>query len=79
MLMIERVARALSLHRDGAEIWWQDYVSDARAAILAMREPTEGMISDMQDTIRFISDGWFPADGVVTVWTDGIDAVLHDE
>ncbi|WP_018184696.1 hypothetical protein [Kaistia granuli] len=82
--MVGRAARAL-LIADGLEpeCWpyrAEKYLKLARAAIEAMREPTERMVSEMQDTIRFISDEWFPADGVKTAWSDGIDAALsHDE
>lgn len=37
--MIERVVRALRDRRDPA-CPWEDYVPDARAALLAEREPT---------------------------------------
>ena len=62
--MVERVARAISTERDGADLWWKDYVSEARAAILAMREPTPEMVSP-----GFFADAWRRA----------IDAVLRDE
>ena len=52
--MIERVARALAVRRAGAEVaavsefqagnLWCEAKADARAAIEAMREPTEAMI-----------------------------------
>lgn len=56
--MVERVARVLALRhaynlapsaRDGttpeqwAEAWWENFCDDARAAIEAMREPTQEM------------------------------------
>ena len=53
MSMIERVARAicwangmdpdLTLGGDGKNFLWREYVSQARAAIEAMREPTKAM------------------------------------
>jgi hypothetical protein len=41
--MIEKVARALSAAEDGNEENWRSFTPDARAAISAMREPTEAM------------------------------------
>lgn len=43
MEMVERVARALALHRHGVGGLWTHYTADARAAIAAMREPTAAM------------------------------------
>ncbi len=57
--MVERVARALCRHYgvDPDEVhgspiidrWWEAYCDDARAAIAAMREPTEVMIAEGDD------------------------------
>jgi hypothetical protein len=45
--MVERVARAIALHHDidGIDSWWK-YKAGARAAIAAMREPTNAMLWD---------------------------------
>ena len=44
--MIERVARAMcQSDGDDPERYWRDYEVNARAAIEAMREPTEAMIA----------------------------------
>ena len=40
--MIERVARAIS-RAEASDIMWEAFVPEARAAIAAMREPTEEM------------------------------------
>lgn len=58
MTMIERVARALCVERGQDPDYsppdctpnWLEHVSDARAAIEAMREPTDGMV-DVCDEI----------------------------
>jgi hypothetical protein len=68
--MVERVARALCV-RHGNDPdrlyvdrlghtrdypWWQSYVDDARAAIEAMREPTEAMEEAGEDLVEWDSD-----------------------
>jgi|AmaraimetFIIA100_FD_contig_41_5707065_length_408_multi_3_in_0_out_0_1 hypothetical protein len=40
--MIERVARAIAKSQ-GVEDTWRGYMAETRAAIAAMREPTEAM------------------------------------
>ena len=65
MTMIERVARAIhgedykGLDPDYADIAWDDhqhsYRLQARAAIEAMREPTEGMLDDADEPFH---DEW---------------------
>lgn len=58
-LMTERVARAIA-HSLGAEDW-RPYVDAARAAVLAMREPTPAMMEaalpDLPDW-GYLPDDW---------------------
>lgn len=44
MTMIERVARAIAAKETGSETNYRDFVDAARAAIEAMREPTDEMV-----------------------------------
>lgn len=60
--MIKRVARNICLanqmdpdaksHIDGNASHWEDYIKDARAAIEAMREPTEAMDLALKMTMQ---------------------------
>jgi hypothetical protein len=51
--LIERVARAMSkLYHNGESAYWPDYENTARAAIAAMREPTEEMKAEGNDNCR---------------------------
>ncbi len=61
--MVERVARAIAKLRDyreydevGGHPAWRVFEADARAAIEAMMEPTEAMISFANETVRPDSD-----------------------
>lgn len=82
--MIERVARALwskakeepvrrsvgvSFENDPLKPWWID---QARAAIGAMREPTQAMRDAMNDDIDWDGDA-------VRAYVAGIDAALTEE
>lgn len=76
--MIERVARAIC-KADGQDpdhegeltdegtFQWQSYVTDARAAIEAMREPTKAMIA-----------ACYPDEDAGLIWRDMIDAALKE-
>lgn len=67
--MIERVARALAAELNSDD--WRALVDAARAAVLAMREPTPGMLDaalpDLPDY------GYLPDD-----WRAMIDHVAHE-
>ena len=69
--MVERVARALAVSHyedKDPEFMWRHMVPDARAAIEAMRKPTEDMrLAAPSD--RAIDEVWFPM----------IDAALQKE
>lgn len=64
--MIERVARAIAGSRDGDA--WRDYVPAARAAVLAMREPTVEMLEAA--TPGLVDFGYLPEE-----WQAMIDHV----
>lgn len=49
MTMIERVARAISHIEKGSEADWTYFITTARNAIAAMREPTDAMIEAGMD------------------------------
>ena len=66
--MVKRVARALQQEMGTAPFDEATSFALARAAIAAMREPTEEMI-----------DGWIRAPGAITGgWQGMIDAALED-
>jgi len=67
--MVERVAKALCKH--GGDCW-QMHIDDARAAIEAMREPTEAMESAGWDSYDR-NDGW---SGPQYCWQAMVDAAL---
>jgi hypothetical protein len=76
--MVERVALAIYIAEIGSAAGWDDYrvvkarhlwFAKARAAIEAMREPTQDMIDACDINI--------PTEGTITgVWCDMIDAAL---
>lgn len=79
--MIERVARAIYLARNGqgARPWSlltkahrTPYLGDARAAIEAMREPTEGML----DKGAVAEGDGNLAQQALNIWAAMIDAAL---
>lgn len=91
MEMVERVARALCAHD---ELDWDAqadpmtsgsgddnqaaYLSAARAAIAAMREPTDAMVAAGLDGADGCTDGWTVRAACIAehVWGDMIDAAL---
>jgi hypothetical protein len=83
--MVERVARAIAAKSaavrpgDRLEIdeCWQDYALEARAAIEAMREPSEWMVS-MGDIAMADGRGGYNDGTSRPVWQDMIDAALRD-
>jgi len=62
--MIERVARAIS-RAEASDIMWEAFVPEARAAIAAMREPTEEMCG-----------AGFHDANYMAIWQAMIDAAL---
>lgn len=80
--MVERVARSLSPHAfseasEGA-LWGprarQDAMDKARAAIEAMREPTEAMMA-AGDSLAVPDEGYYPGAG--PVWVIMNEAALN--
>lgn len=86
MSMVERVARALKaveMERAGIveeaemriDMEWPLVVQDARAALLAMREPTEEMLEWLRDTGAVgLAERWKGKD----IWQAMIDAALKE-
>ena len=75
--MIERVARALARYLDGEDDGWEYYTNEARAAIKAMREPTEAMINGLriaQECGDSTAALWAPL-----VWRSMIDTALGEK
>lgn len=72
--MIERVARAIcaTMSGTGDDHQWEMFVDEARAAIEAMREPTQAMRDAMNDDIDWDGDA-------VRAYVAGIDAALTEE
>ncbi len=64
--MVERVARVLAIEADHNN--WEEFVPDARMAILAMREPTEAMLSALPYP--------GPEDYPTAIWQAMIDEAL---
>jgi len=82
--MVERVARAIAAAADDTD--WELYRSEARAAIEAMREPTEAMLAAVipypeNTTVpRPTMEAATMADRLAfrSRWQDGIDAALAE-
>jgi hypothetical protein len=56
--MIERVAKAMA-KADADNAFWKMYVREARAAIEAMRDPTDGMKKLMAASdVNWLPDFW---------------------
>lgn len=53
--MVEKVARAISAIGSGSDSNWSDYTEEARAALQALREPTEAM-ADAFDNMKAWDD-----------------------
>ena len=92
--MVDRVARALYAESDwalsdkrGGHVGWKDFRDDARAAIQAMREPSDAMLRAGFRNNRHVNSA--PCDratciGAVTMpadqaWRAMIDAALAEE
>ena len=68
--MIERVARAICKSQTQDERVWQAFIPESRAAIAAMREPTEEMAFKV---------GVLTPSEVARVWPQLIDAALEEK
>jgi hypothetical protein len=79
--MIDRVARAINEVNPWVGIAWMDlpsvpkdeYRAKARAAIEAMREPTEGML----DRLDAANSGWGTREHSKELWQELIDEALE--
>lgn len=90
MTMVERVARAIcdSLEADDFDslgdrsIVKAAYLQQARAAIWAMREPTQGMVTSGTDAATMGDEGVFriliDKECAAEAWTLMIDAALNE-
>lgn len=83
--MIERVARALCRldgHPENAKMdgkpLWQDYVAEARAAIAAMRDPTETMLDGGLRAPNYLEDQASKR-GCANIYRAMIDAALAEQ
>jgi hypothetical protein len=79
--MVERVARAICPFSQPCPDVCDPCASKARAAIAAMREPTEEMISAGEGQVWEYDHGWgISASGVtVLAWETMIDAALKTD
>lgn len=72
--MVGKVARAIARKNTGSGINWPSFVEEARAAIEAMREPTEAMVDagvlDVKADVSFFD--------VNETWQAMIDAALSE-
>lgn len=68
MSMIEKVARAICRESTGDEKYYDSYFDRARAAIAAMREPTDFMVNSALAQSR----------NPLIVWLEMIDAALKE-
>lgn len=87
MTMIERVARAIAKSAHGDDEGWAAWVDEARAAVEALREPTEAMeraIPMQEYTIEHYHGSGhhrsFPllGSGPLQVWRTMVDAALSE-
>ncbi len=79
MTMIERVARAMMIHAEGNLGGWSRfhhvYKKEARAAIEAMREPTQEMCDAAGDSYELGQS----TSACRTIWVVMIDEALEDK
>lgn len=70
--MVERVARAIAMKNEGWTKNAKDYIPHARAAIEAMREPTEAMAEAAESPNDYRGTQY-------TTWRTMIDAALNEQ
>lgn len=85
MNMVEKVARSICMDDFDGEDVWKDltsrhhsaYMENARAAIKAMRDPTEKMVDAI---IEAEGECWHVGESslVIKIYTDAIDAALSE-
>lgn len=78
--MVERVARALASQRANPYGDWKPWVKFARAAIAAMREPTEAMVNAAYDSFDWGPPMVGPRDDAMPkpVWQTMIDEAMKE-
>lgn len=85
--MFEKAARALAVEyytaptddqydKDMAASQWASFVPLARAVLLAIREPDEGMLNVGVDAATGTFEGWVDEGQVSTLFTAMIDNIL---
>lgn len=74
--MIERVAWALRKSEFPCDRGWSVYTHQARTAIEAMREPTDGMIEAVYRSYFWMDDA---ASDIRDAWSYAIDAALGEK
>lgn len=75
--MIDRVAKAIAKSMSANPVRWDDYIPEAKAAIVAMRDPTEEMVKAIDDTLDK-GDAGKTKDTTVELWQASIDAALKE-
>lgn len=63
------------------ETGWHEYLEDARAVLIALREPSEGMLDAGTEIIRHVQPAeseFAQASDAANVWRFMIDAALED-
>ena len=69
MNMIDKIARAMA-KQQGEAVFWVSYIEMAKAAIEAMREPTEEMKNIETGSIHYTQ---------VELWNEFINAALKED
>lgn len=77
--MVERVARAIHEKAYGSSVMWRESVPAARAALEAMREPTNTMRNAGCAVGPDTLSGGFDYDDADRVWSAVISAALGQE
>lgn len=87
MTPLERAARKLreltikngGVCRGDDETGWLEYIDDARAVLLAIREPSEAVLRAMRDTVPVSGHEWeYENDEAVAHWQSMIDAARDE-
>lgn len=82
--MVERVAVVIAsalehAYQEREEPTFDDHVKAARAAIEAMREPTEAMVASIYGPLRLSAgEHWMNEAEAEAAWRSMIDAALRD-
>jgi hypothetical protein len=74
--MIVRVARALAVHQFGNPESWEDQIQMARAAMEAMRLPTDAM-TEFGDDVRGNHADYEGGNGTDNIWRAMVDKAFE--